>query len=315
MVLAAQAAPQAEKKDAKKERTPEKAHIESDSADFDTKAKLWRFRTNVVLKHKDATFYCDQADVDKKENTAEARGHLRVLDPDNLIVGDLVQADFDDSSATLLGNVTLTHEKGLNAPPEKRVDKPAAATPSESKEPAPPPQTGSSAQSEASQPSADVAEGAAPTVEPAEAKPEDETEIEKAKRKKTVITCDKIVFYYDEDRAEAWTNVVAKQEDRTVYTSHAVYDETIEVLYCDGPTRVTTEDGDDLTVAGAIVYYNEDRMTVEGLSGYVAREKKEKGAEQAGAAAEAEAAKPPTTSPPAQVEPQAKLTPPAGEAK
>lgn len=269
----------------------DRVQFRADQGSFEN--NVYYLRNNVVMSHKDATFYCDEGWVNNKEKTGEARGHLRIVDPDNVIVGDLLQADFDDGRATIIGNVRLTHEKGLNAPPEEDS---AAPTSQESPPPEPAASDGGDAAPApaAEEPSASAQQGG----EGAEGdEAEGGSEIDKAREKRTVITCDRLDFYYDENRAVASGNVVARQEDKTVYTKRAVYDEDAQVLHCDGPTRLTTKDGDDLTVAGVIVFYNEDRLVFEGLAGFTPRQRKKKETAEAASATGTSEESAATTSP------------------
>ncbi|MFQ6134026.1 MAG: LptA/OstA family protein [Armatimonadota bacterium] len=106
----------------------------------------------------------------------------------------------------------------------------------------------------------------------AEEEPEGFAEYEK---KLTIITCEKMELYYEVDRAVALGNVVAKQEDQTVYSDRLVYDKGARIITVDGQARVETEEGDILRFKGVVIDLDADRMEGELLTGRLKREKRE----------------------------------------
>ncbi|MGD8240844.1 MAG: LptA/OstA family protein, partial [Armatimonadota bacterium] len=130
---------------------------------------------NVHLRQEDVNLFADVVTMDQGKETAEATGNLRVVDPENVIVGDFLAADFDEGRITLTGNVRLVHEE------TEAEDEGDAADANEGEDP--PAQDGD-------EPDADGGEP----------------------KKKTVVICDRLHYYYDDKRAICVGNVVAQQE-------------------------------------------------------------------------------------------------------
>jgi len=227
--------------------------IHADSFSRSGKTKITTLKGNAIVAHNDTRFYADEIVIDDEKDTGRATGHLKITDPDSEIVGDLITADFTQELAVITGNVRMKHQKKPAEP-----EQPAGAEKPES--PAPAPGT--------------PANQKAPETTGSNKEKEPET-VQEFESKLTVITCTRIDFYYEVDRAEAIGNVVAKQEKKTVYADRLVYDKKAEILTVDGQARVETEDGDLLHFRGVVVDLDQD--TVEGalISGQLHREKKQ----------------------------------------
>jgi len=90
----------------------DRARIESaDHLRYDPAEAMYYLDGNVVFSHKDIKLYCDEAVYDYDENSAVAKGNPRVVDPETTITGDLIEANFDDEVATIVGNVTAVTQK------------------------------------------------------------------------------------------------------------------------------------------------------------------------------------------------------------
>ncbi len=79
--------------------------------EYDAAQELYYLSGNVIFSHQDVKFYCDEAWYNEAEDTARATGHLRVVDSEATITGDLVSADFDAEVTTVTGNVVMIAQK------------------------------------------------------------------------------------------------------------------------------------------------------------------------------------------------------------
>ena len=213
----------------------------------------------VVFTQKDVKLYCDEAWYNDENETARAVGHLKIVDPDTTITGDLITADFDEEKMVITGNVVMITRKKKPAEESERN----AEQPTES---------------------ADTSES-----NPASASSEQEPGKEKAPdklkdywEKKTTITCQKAVYYYADDvkKALLYGPVKAVQEDKTVWADEAVFEDLKDMITLTGNVRVLTEDGDDFRCPKAVIAIEEDWLRAEQVSGKVLRRNEEKTEEQ-----------------------------------
>lgn len=90
----------------------DRARIESaDFLRYDADEEMYYLDGNVVFSHRNIRLYCDHAVYDYDANAAEATGNPRVVDPETTITGDVIEANFDDEIATVVGNVTVVTQK------------------------------------------------------------------------------------------------------------------------------------------------------------------------------------------------------------
>ena len=261
-----------EKEDRKRAEKP----VEVVFADFlridevgDPERAMYLLEGNVHLRQEEVDLFADVVRMDQGRETAEATGNLRVVDPENDMVGDLLMADFAEGRITLTGNVRLVHEKQEDE---------------EGKE--------ESADEEAQQPPPD-----APAAGDDEAKATADDEHEEPKtlrdyqKKRTILTCDRLHYYYDDKRAVCVGNVVAKQEDSTAYAHRAIYDEDVEIITLTGEVRIERKRGDIIRCEGAVINIDDDTIEAEGVrDSVVVREKKKEEAEEASGAPSSSAA-------------------------
>jgi len=102
--------------------------------------------------------------------------------------------------------------------------------------------------------------------------------------KKTVITCDKIVYQYNEDVKTATATcrtatcrVKAVQEDKTVYADKAVYEELEDIITLTGDVRLVTDKGDEFRCPRVVISVEEDWFQAEAVVGVAKRREKEEG--------------------------------------
>jgi len=257
-----------------------------DNLRYEPTTKTYFLRGNVVFANRDLKLYCDQADYDSDADTAVARGHLRVTSPDSVITGDLIEADFGKELTVITGHVTIIAQKKGN--------KAAGGTPETSLEK--PGKNGASGNGAGSnQPAGETAAVAA--------KPKGEPEhLEDYWKKKTTITCERVEYYYADDvkKMIATPRVKAVQEDKTVWADTAVYEDIPRVITLTGNVVLTTDKGDEIHCAKAVISVDEDWIKAEGMSGVTLRKKK------------AEGGPAPAPSPPAQPAAPAPAPTPAG---
>ena len=79
--------------------------------EYDAARELYYLSGNVIFSHQDVKMYCDEAWYNEADDTARATGHLKIVDPEATITGDLCTADFDAEVATVTGNVTMVTQK------------------------------------------------------------------------------------------------------------------------------------------------------------------------------------------------------------
>ncbi len=137
---------------------------------------------DVVFTQEDTKLFCDEATFNGKENTAQAKGHLRIVnDETTTITGNLVTADFDRELAV-----------------------------------------------------------------------------------KTILTCDKIEYYYGEGRAVATGNLKVLHDKWTITGDEAVYLEKDEVATITGNVKAVDEEGRTIQCPKATVSTTEDWVELEG---------------------------------------------------
>lgn len=94
------------------EADEDRARIESaDFLRYDPDTAMYYLDGNVVFSHKDIKLYCDHAVYDYDANSAQATGNPRVVDPETTITGDVIEANFNEEVATVVGNVTAVTQK------------------------------------------------------------------------------------------------------------------------------------------------------------------------------------------------------------
>ncbi len=224
--------------------------INADNLKWENEPQIVHLWGNVILGHKDVRLYCDEAWVDEKNDTARCLGHLKVTDPATEIVGDLITADFTQEVVTIVNNVRLRHQKTEENEAETGETEPPIADEATGNEESPPNASGNAEDEE----------------------PETFRDYEK---KLTTVTCERIDYYYEQERAVARGSVVAKQENKTVYADRAVYDEKNEIITLEGgEVRVETEEGDLIKCVGAIVDLDQDIIQATKITGIIHREER-----------------------------------------
>ncbi|HJN13954.1 MAG TPA: OstA-like protein [Armatimonadota bacterium] len=107
----------------------------------------------------------------------------------------------------------------------------------------------------------DAQEGA--DAEPVETEEKDRKA--EAAEKKTVVTCEKLTSWYEEGRAVAEGNVVAVQEDKTVYADKAVHLKEEDTLTLTGdPVEFTQDNGDSGEAPTVVIHIEDERLEATG---------------------------------------------------
>ncbi len=184
---------------------------------------------SVVFSHQDVKMYCDEAWYDEANDTARATGHLRIVDPEATITGDIATVNFDTEVATVTGNITIVAQK---------------------------------------------------KVEEAESSEDEEEKLskfEEYRRKKTIITCPKIVYEYNDDVKKMTLSgpVKAVQEDKTAWAEQAVYEELTDIITLTGNVRVITKKGEEFRSPEVVISVDEEWMKARDVSGVVLRRRED----------------------------------------
>lgn len=188
-------------------------------------ADMYYLSGSVIFSHQDVKMYCDEAWYDEANDTARATGHLRIVDPEATITGDIATANFDTEVATVTGNVTVVAQK---------------------------------------------------KVEEAESSGDEEekpSKFEEYRRKKTTITCPKIVYEYNDDVKKMTLSgpVKAVQEDKTAWAEQAVYEELTDIITLTGNVRVITKKGEEFRAPEVVISVEEEWMKARDVSGITFR--------------------------------------------
>lgn len=249
------------------EAKDERVVIENaDSFVYNPDTKMYHMRGNVVFAREKMKLYCDEADYNEEADTAKARGHLRVVDPDSVITGDLIEADFGKELAVITGNVTIVTQKKGNKSgetPDMSLEKPKEGGGS----------------GEGGNKPGDAAAGGD--------KPKDGKEPEHLEdywKNKTTITCERVEYYYADDvkKMVATPRVKAVQEDKTVWADTAVFEDIARTITLTGNVVMNTEKGDEFKCSKALVWIDDDRIEAENAGGITLRKKKKEEPKPAG---------------------------------
>jgi len=106
---------------------------------------------------------------------------------------------------------------------------------------------------------------------------EDEQEkpskFEEYRRKKTTITCPKIVYEYNDDVKKMTLTgpVKAVQEDKTAWAEQAVYEELTDIITLTGNVRVITKKGEEFRAPEVVISVEEEWMKARDVSGITLR--------------------------------------------
>jgi lipopolysaccharide assembly outer membrane protein LptD (OstA) len=204
---------------------------------------LERRERPVVLAHKDIKLYCDKAVYNREQDTAHAEGNPKVQDPNTTITGDYIDADFGKEIAVISENVTVVTQRKKEKAETEEAGEEEAAA-DEDEEP---------------------------------------KRLKDYWEKKTVITCDKIEYQYNEDVkiATATSRVKAVQEDKTAYADKAVYEELKDIITLTGDVRVTTDKGDEFRSPHVVISVEEDWIQAKDAVGLTIRRDKEEEKQEA----------------------------------
>lgn len=120
-------APEAEPKETEEDEDIVKVEYAA-LVEYDAARELYYLSGNVIFSHQDVKMYCDEAWYNEADDTARATGHLKIVDPEATITGDLCTADFDAEVVTIVGNVTMVTQKkkkeSAKEEPEDEEEKP-----------------------------------------------------------------------------------------------------------------------------------------------------------------------------------------------
>jgi len=201
----------------------------ADLLQYEADKEMYYLSGSVAFSHKDMKMYCDEAWYDEANDTARAIGHLRIVDPEATITGDLAAANFNTEVATLTGNITVVAQKKVEE------------------------------------------------VESSGDEEEKPSKFEEYRRKKTTITCPKIVYEYNDDVKKMTLSgpVKAVQEDKTAWAEAAVYEELTDIVTLTGNVRVATQKGEEFRAPEVVISVEEEWMKARDVSGITFRRRDE----------------------------------------
>jgi lipopolysaccharide assembly outer membrane protein LptD (OstA) len=230
----------------------------------------FHLRGKVSILTRDARLICDTADYDRKASTVKASGHLKITDPSAVITGDLLDADTDKELFIVTGHVQIIAQKKADSQPRKPQAEPGMEL----------------SRDKGTRKTTAVADGrnkpgSAPEPNtPAKAPGKGKALTGKeARYRKTVVTCDRVEYYYAEDqkRMIATPRVKAVQQDRTVFADQAVYEDLPGLITLTGNVLIQTADGDEMRCEKAVVSVDDETVKAEKVSGTTLRKRKGEG--------------------------------------
>jgi len=200
----------------------------ADLLQYEADKEMYYLSGSVVFSHQDVKMYCDEAWYNEANDIARATGHLRIVDPEATITGDIAAANFDTEVATVTGNVTVVAQKKV-----------------------------------------EEAESSGDEEEP--------SKFEEYRRKKTIVTCPKIVYEYNDDVKKMTLSgpVKAVQEDKTAWAERAVYEELTDIITLTGNVRVITKKGEEFRAPEVVISVEEEWMKARDVTGITFRRRDE----------------------------------------
>ncbi len=196
------------KKKGKKEQKQEPVEARAAHVRYDGEEQAWYLVGNVVMTQPftreendekvrgQRIMLADEALYNEEDNWARVVGHLQLKEPDATITGEQLEVFFDDEYMIVKGNVRVEARHRLN--PElvlattklakaqgEEVKALAASAPEAEKTPAKPGETAEAKETKR------------------ERETPEETGEEEFKTKLTILTCDKLTYHYEEERAIA----------------------------------------------------------------------------------------------------------------
>ncbi|MHB8997480.1 MAG: OstA-like protein [Armatimonadota bacterium] len=252
----------------------------ADKMSYDPNTKTYHMTGNVVFANQSMRLFCDRADYNEENDSAKATGHLRVVDDNSVVTGDLLEADFGQELSVVTGNVKIVTQKKPN---QTSGDKPGSAL---SK-----PKAGKPATGDAETNAVKAERSATAAKDKGEKDPE---HVEDYWEKKTTITCERLEYYYSDDvkKMIATPRVKAVQEDKTVWADQAVFEDIPRLVTLTGNVVLNTEKGDEMRCTKAVVSVDEDWVQAENMSGVTLRKSKNGPAKPAAKPAEKPAERP-----------------------
>jgi lipopolysaccharide assembly outer membrane protein LptD (OstA) len=238
----------------------------ADTLRYNGETKLYQLRGSVIFSNKEMKLYCDSADYNEAKDSARATGHLRIVSPDAVCTGDLVEADFARKLIVLTGHVQIiAQRKRANKQPGGDTQGQVAREKGGSKTTP----VGANGSNKPPAASPEAAGG----KQPASGEP---GTMQDYAEKRTVITCERLEYYYADDVKQmiATPRVKAVQEDKTLWADKAIYDEGPRQITLIDNVLVQTEKGDEMRCTKALISVDEDWMQAENMTGITTRREK-----------------------------------------
>lgn len=101
--------------DRKEEKKRQVRINHADRARYDSARGLFYLFGKVEMQDEDLKLYCDEATYNENDDTAACAGNLKIIDGENVITGNLINADFEAEIVNIEGNVKIVTTKTLRS--------------------------------------------------------------------------------------------------------------------------------------------------------------------------------------------------------
>ena len=95
----------------------------ADRARYDSARGLFYLFGKVEMQDEDLKLYCDEATYNENDDTAACAGNLKLIDGENIITGNLINADFEAEIINIDGNVKIETTKTLKSQEKEGEEK------------------------------------------------------------------------------------------------------------------------------------------------------------------------------------------------
>lgn len=95
----------------------------ADRARYDSARGLFYLFGKVQMSDEDMKLYCDEATYNENDDTAACAGNLKIIDGENVITGNLINADFEAEIINIEGSVKIVTTKTLKSQEEEEEEK------------------------------------------------------------------------------------------------------------------------------------------------------------------------------------------------
>jgi lipopolysaccharide export system protein LptA len=174
----------------------------------------------LTVPEDEVTVYADRLEYDEKKDLARATGHLRLVDPENILTGKRILVYLKEGRAVIEGEVRLVHTpKEVQKAAAEGSPEVAPATPEEAAQP--PPEEG-----------------------------REKERIRKYREEVSILSCDRLEYFYRRPRKAVATGHIRLEQPRVgrfATAEQAFYFEETDTLRLVGNVRLQDEEGQSFT--------------------------------------------------------------------